>query len=175
MTEERLALELADQADTLVVADGPLTFAHPVRGAAVGYVKTLHQLYVGPDQLRVMAALPPGHRTPLFRLTGRFERYSWFLRLAAPHRTDPDLAGIVRLEVSDHVGLAEARRLADASAALLPAFAPTRGRDPRAPQNLLPIGALEQFLRRRMGDAAIVRRRISARLAQIESREPAHA
>jgi uncharacterized protein len=72
----------------------------------------------------------------------------------------------VRLEVSDAVGGEEARRLADATAAVLPAFAPSRSRDPRAPQNLLPIGALEAQLRRRLGDARLIRRRIASLLAR---------
>jgi hypothetical protein len=84
---------------------------------------------------------------------------------------DADLTGLVRLEVSEVVGVDAARALADASAALLPAFVPTRGRDPRAPQNLLPIGALEARLRRRLGDTRLIRRRVTALIA----RESLHA
>jgi hypothetical protein len=73
---------------------------------------------------------------------------------------------VVRLEVSDVVGLDAAVRLADATAVLLPRFSPSRGRDPRAPQNLLPIGALEAGLRRRLGDAALVRRHIQVYLGE---------
>jgi hypothetical protein len=51
------------------------------------------------------------------------------------------------------------------TAALLPAFVPGRGRDPRAPQNLLPIGALEARLRRRMGDVRLIRNRLAALVA----------
>ena len=64
------------------------------------------------------------------------------------------MAGIVRLEVAAHDGLEAALRLADLTSAALPRFAPRPGRDPRAPQNLFPISALENMLRHRLGDAA---------------------
>ncbi len=173
LAEERLARQLANRDGTLVVADGPLTFADPVRGSAVGYIKRIFLLYIDTPLLEVLAALPPGARSPLFGLKTpeRFARYSWFLRLAQAHPGESDLAGIVRLEVSDAVGFEAARRLANDTAGLLPRFVPSRGRDPRAPQNLLPIGALESQLRRRLGDARLVRRRIATVIAQ----EDAHA
>ncbi len=173
LCEERRARDLANREGTLVVADGPLTFGDPMRGAAVGFIKRLFQLYVEPTLLPVLARLPAGGRSPLFALTGqkRFARYSWFVRLAPLQPGDSDLAGLVRLEVSDSVGVDAARRLADATALLLPRFAPSRGRDPRAPQNLLPIGALEAQLRRRLGDPRIIRRRLAALIAT----EAAHA
>jgi hypothetical protein len=58
-----------------------------------------------------------------------------------------------------------ARQLADETATRLPAFVPSRARDPRAPQNLLPIGALEQHLRHRLGDARLIRRKIAQLIA----------
>ena len=57
-------------------------------------------------------------------------------------------------------------QVADATASCLPRLAPSPGRDPRAPQNLLPIGALEGALRRRLGDARLVRRHIEALVAR---------
>ena len=115
----------------------------------------------------VLFSLAAGARTPLFTLSSRrFARYSWFLRLAAPYAGDSELSGLVRLEVAEGVGLEAARVLADATCVLLPRFAPSRGRDPRAPQNLLPIGALESHLRHRLGDSNLVRRHISACLAK---------
>jgi hypothetical protein len=168
LAEERLARRLADLSDTLVVTDGPLGFGETVRGNAVGYVKRIFELYVERALLSVLASLPTGWRSPLFALTApaRFARYSWFLRLAAPHAGDSDLAGLVRLEVPASVGVDAARRLADATAAVLPRFAPGRGRDPRAPQNLLPIGALEAHLRREMGDPRLIRRHVVEHLAE---------
>lgn len=168
LAEEALARRLADEPDALVVSDGPLTFGERVRGSAVGYVKRLFELYVDPSLLGVLAGLPAGRRSPLFALEApsRFARYSWFLRLSAPGRADSDLAGLVRLEVAALVGREAALRLADATARALPRFAPPRGRDPRSPQNLLPIGALESRLRHALGDPALIRRKIAARLAE---------
>jgi len=48
--------------------------------------------------------------------------------------------------------------MADLATASLPRFASSRHRDPRAPQNLYPIGGLERELRRRSGDARFIYR-----------------
>jgi len=159
--------------EALVVVDGPLTFAEPERGGAVGFVKRLFKLYVEAPQLRVVEQLAVGERTPLFALsnTRRFERYSWFLRLAARANGTMELAGVVRMEVSRAVGKDAAIRLANLTAQLLPKFAPSRARDPRAPQNLLPIGAIEATLRHRLGDARLIRRHLEAFVI----RESSHA
>jgi hypothetical protein len=118
--------------------------------------------------LDLLARLGAGQRTPLFALRSsrRFVRFSWFLRLAQPRLGNSELAGIARLEVSEAVGLDAASRLADASAAVLPRFVPGRWRDPRSPQNLLPIGALEASLRHQMGDDRLIRRHIETLLAR---------
>jgi uncharacterized protein len=167
LAEERLGRELADADDTLVVADGPLTFEEATRGAVLGYIKRIFKLYLPTEHLDLLARLRAGERTPLFALRSsrRFVRFSWFLRLAPPQLGDSELAGIVRLEVSEVVGLDVAKRLADASAAVLPRFVPGRWRDPRSPQNLLPIGALEASLRRHMGDSVLIRRHIETLIA----------
>ena len=47
-------------------------------------------------------------------------------------------------EMDDSVAESDARRRADLTAALLPAYASTPNRDARAPQNLLPVGQLER-------------------------------
>ncbi len=167
LAESALGRRIADDDGTLVVADGPLRFDDH-RGAAVGYVKRFFERHG--VALSFLAALRPGTRSPLLAITGHgFSRYSWFVRLAPRGPADFDLAGLARLEVSDAVGLEAARRLADGTALRLPEFAPTRSRDPRAPQNLLPIGALESRLRRTMGDPQIARRRIEAFLARPEA------
>jgi hypothetical protein len=168
LAEESLARELADAPDRLVIADGPLTFSEPVRGEAVGYVKRLFRMYLPRTHLGILPDIPVGGRTPVFALrsTRRFARYSWFVRLSAPRGADSPFAGIVRLEVAEAVGAEGAKRIADATASCLPRLAPSRGRDPRAPQNLLPIGALEGALRRRLGDARLVRRHIEALVAR---------
>jgi hypothetical protein len=166
--EEQLGRELTDTDDSLVVVDGPLTFEQRMRGGAVGYVKRLFKLYVPSEKLDLIAELQAGQRTPIFALRSsrRFARYSWFLRLVPPGPGDSRLSGIVRLEVAEGVGVATACRLADATALMLPQFAPNRWSDPRSPQNLLPIGALEFQLRRHLGDVRLVRRHIETLVAE---------
>jgi hypothetical protein len=68
------------------------------------------------------------------------------------------------LEVRAAHGIDRAVELADFAAKRLPGFASSAIRDPRAPQNLVPVGALEQELRRRMGDALLIRRGIERRI-----------
>jgi hypothetical protein len=166
-TEEVLGRELAADS-SLVVADGPLTFEEPSRGAAVGYIKRVMRVYLPKPQLALLAELKLGQRTPLIalRTSKRFSRLSWFLRLAEPRRGDSEFSGIVRLEVAESVGVPRAQALASACCLLLPDMRARRGLDNRAPQNLLPIAALENFLRRKLGDERTVRRRIESFLAK---------
>jgi hypothetical protein len=167
--EAQLARACAAEAATLVVADGPLTFGEASRGQALGFVKRFFKIYVGNGQFRTLANLPVGARSPLFHIRGgaRFGRFSWFVRLAPRLSIDGDITGLARLEIADVVGFETARSLADAVTVVLPRFVPSRGRDPRAPQNLLPIGALEARLRHQLGDTRLIRRR----LADLISRE----
>lgn len=162
--EEALARELASHEDRLVVVDGPLTFEESTRGSAVGYIKRVMKPYLAPAQLALVADLEPGQRTPLFALRGskRFSRMSWFLRLSARRRGDSDFSGVVRLEVAGSVGLEKAISLAGRCGSFLPRLKGRRALDRRAPQNLLPISALESFLRRKLGDERIIRRRIES-------------
>jgi hypothetical protein len=166
--EEILARELAAHEGRLVVMDGPLTFEEHTRGSAVGYIKRVIKTYLAPPQLALLATLKPGQRTPLFALRGssRFSRISWFLRLSEPRKGDSDFSGIVRMEVAEAVGVKGAQKLAGACGALLPELKARRALDQRAPQNLLPISALERFLRRKLGDERIVRRRLESFLAR---------
>jgi hypothetical protein len=167
LKEERLARELANAEGTLVIADGPLTFADPAKGRVVGYIKRAFRLYLPPEKLQLLSDLPAGSRTPIFNLrSSRFRRYSWFVRLAAPRVPESDLSGIVRLETADSVGVKEASTLADLTAQTLTRFVPNRSRDPRSPQNLLPIGALENQLRHQLGHPALIRRQIESLIAQ---------
>jgi hypothetical protein len=112
-----------------------------------------------------VTSLRIGERTPLFLISnGKRDRYSWYLRIGEGRRFDHVLTGIIRLEVLAVVGFEAARHLAGMSAALLVRFASAAMRDPRAPQNLVPIGALESELRRRMGDPLVIRRAIEKRI-----------
>lgn len=144
--EGEVAERHADAA--LIVVDGPLSHRRHVTGA-VGYVKTQHVQYL-PDDLRVtLGTLPVGCRTPLFLTTTSWSRFSWYLRLA--NGTGP-AGGLVRCEVKADLAVGEASRLANLVTASLPRYASARHKDPRAPQNLYPIGGLERELRRRLGD-----------------------
>ncbi|MBL8230171.1 MAG: hypothetical protein JNL98_16905 [Bryobacterales bacterium] len=162
--EEALAREISDQPGRLVIVDGPLTFEEHTRGAAVGYIKRVMKTYLTGAHLELLTRLQPGQRTPLFALRGsqRFSRIAWFLRLTAPRRGDSEFSGIVRLEVAEAVGVERARELAGACGAMLPPLKARRGLDQRAPQNLLPISALERHLRHRLGDERVIRRRIES-------------
>jgi hypothetical protein len=165
--EERMGRDLATTDGALVIADGPLTFEEASRAAVLGYIKRIFRLYLPRERLDLLARLQAVERTPLFALRSsrRFVRFSWFVRLARPELGDSDLSGLVRLEVSEAVGIEVARRLANASTFILPRFVPGRWRDPRSPQNLLPIGALEASLRRHMGDGRLIRRHIETLIA----------
>lgn len=160
-TEVTVSQEQAVEPETWVIADGPLVHRRSSSAPILGYVKRLQRAYLPAEAASLLPALPVRHRTPLFLVrdpAGRFDRYSWYVRLApAPPIAHP-LAGLVRLEISTGAGLALAREAADLSARFLPEFASTPARDPRAPQNLLPIGALERTLRHALGDPQWVRR-----------------
>ena len=64
----------------------------------------------------------------------------------------------MRCEVAHAVGDEQTVELADLSASLLPQLASQAFRDPRAPQNLVPIAGLERELRRRLGAAPLIHR-----------------
>jgi hypothetical protein len=160
--EAALAETLAE--GCVVFLDGPLTFGAGSARPVVGFVKRLLRPYLPPAEAAVLRQLAPGERTPLFLIEAQTPRYSWYLRLGTGRAIDSALAGIVRLETSGTLGLARARELADTSARELPRFASSAERDPRAPQNLYPVGGLEAALRHRLGDHLVVRRAIEARL-----------
>ena len=55
-----------------------------------------------------------------------------------------------------HPPVTEVTRLGDLTATLLPPLASVPYKDPRAPQNLVPISALERELRHRLGDQHVL-------------------
>lgn len=141
--------------DDLLVVDGP------VRGRqelprVIGVVKTHHSDYLPPERAAVVPRLAAGERTPVFRVTGSWERHTWYLRLPCP--PGAPWAGVVRVECSASLSAADAVRTASVSQRVLPRFASVAYKDPRAPQNLYPIGGLERELRRRLGDRALLYR-----------------
>jgi hypothetical protein len=155
---KELELEAAMSAsagDELVVVDGPLGSRRVLAGT-VGYVKTHQVAYLPVELRRVVGALGPGERTPVFCIGDRFARHSWYLRL--PGEVAHPWSGVVRCETSVDVTPARAVELAHELAVLLPRFASVGHKDARAPQNLFPIAGLERELRHRLGDATVVHR-----------------
>lgn len=139
----------------LTVVDGPLKPGQNEPGI-VGYIKT-HRSSYGPPLVReVITTLEVGERTPLLLLGGIRHRYTWYFRLPCPVRHG--WAGIVRLEAPADQPIDEVIALADRLTATLPRFASCEEKDPRAPQNLYPIGGLERELRRRLGDQVLIMR-----------------
>jgi hypothetical protein len=148
-----------EQGADLLVVDGPL------RGRAhlpssIGFVKTHEVTYLPAEQNRVVAALGAGQRTPVFTIGTSWSRHSWYLRL--PGDAGSPWAGIVRCECSADLAPPAVIALANSATGALPRFASESHKDPRAPQNLYPIAALERELRRRLGDQQLVYRGLRA-------------
>ncbi len=164
--EARLAESLSRDESTLTFVDGPLRLRAPGQ-RVVGYIKRIHRWYLDAEHQVLLPQLRPGERTPLFRITeDGHERTSWFLRLADLRTHFHPLAGLMRLEVPGTLPLPDAVRLADQSARVLPLLASSPVRDPRSPQNLIPVGALEHALTHRLGDRRWVSRLITATIGR---------
>jgi hypothetical protein len=164
LTDAEVQLAMAFRArnpagDDLLVVDGPLR-GRTHLDRTVGYVKTHHASYLPAAQAAVVAALAPGQRTPVFLMGTSWRRDSWYLRL--PGSPGAPWSGVVRLECSADLPLARATALADLTARLLPPLASSPHKDPRAPQNLVPIGGLERELRHRLGDQQLLYRSLRA-------------
>jgi hypothetical protein len=139
----------------LLVVDGP------VRGRehlprVLGFIKSHQIAYLEPRLHGLVASLAPRERTPVFLIGGSWDRFSWYLRLPGP--PSHPWSGIARLECAANVTAADVIALAHLSQAVLPRFASEEFKDPRAPQNLYPVGALEKELRRRLGHPSLVYR-----------------
>jgi hypothetical protein len=158
------------EADDLLVVDGPLRGrVHLDR--TVGYIKTHHASYLPPVQAAVVGALGPGQRTPAFTMGTSWRRNSWYLQLPPDgNRASAGLAsasgapwaGVVRIECPADLPASRVSELADLTALVLPPLASAPHKDPRAPQNLVPIGGLERELRRRLGDQQLLYRALRA-------------
>ncbi|MFF4849757.1 hypothetical protein [Streptomyces sp. NPDC001194] len=156
-TNARTALDghgVAVGSDLLVV-DGPLRGrTHLPR--ALGFIKSHRTAYLPPDLHAMVAHLAPGERTPVFLMGTSWDRHAWYLRL--PCTPGPPWAGVVRLECAANVPREEAVALADLSQRVLPRYAGCEYKDPRAPQNLVPVAGLERELRRRLGNSSLLTR-----------------
>jgi hypothetical protein len=164
LTDAEVQLAMAFRAqhqadDDLLIVDGPLR-GRTHLDRIVGYIKTHHATYLRGEQAAVVAALRPGQRTPAFTMGTSWRRTSWYLQL--PATAGVPWSGVVRLECSADLPRPQVVELADLTARLLPRFASTPHKDPRAPQNLVPIGGLERELRRRLGDQQLLYRSLRA-------------
>lgn len=174
--EATLARELlsSSPAGELLVLDGTLAFV--TNEPVLGLIKRQHRMYLPPEHEGRLAALPLAARTPVFRITygangaqgaRRQRRWSWYLRIAHRRPADSHLVGIVRLELPDAVPLEDARGIAARAAEVLPLLASDPLRDPRAPQNLYPVGELERQLHRRLGHGELVRARLRQHIERL--------
>jgi len=154
---EAVVSEELAQAGSFVIADGPINDLSATE--KVGYIKSHRVFYLSPARAGIIGLLTPGSRTPLFLIGagGAYPRYSWYVKLAEVPGGH-DWSGVARAELSSHLDARTARTVADRTTALLPFVASPLHVDPRAPQNLVPIAALERELRRHMGDPAFVYR-----------------
>lgn len=164
--EGALAEELA-ASGLLVVVDGPLNFVRSRDLPVVGFVKTHYRMLLAPDEHRRVPMLAARERTSLFRLGA--DRYSCYLRLTPPGASSGPWAGIVRLEIPQSAGLSPAAAAADRVAGAVPRFAGIPHRDPRAPQNLQPVGALETYLRHQLGDHGLATRAVREAVAKLSA------
>ena len=154
--EGRLAEDLCEQG-YLVVIDGPLNFVRSRDLPVVGYVKTHYRALLGPGQHKRVPDLQPSERTSLFRLGN--DRYRLPPVTGGGTSSGPWF-GIVRLELPQSPGLNAVVEVADRVAGTIPRFAGVAHRDPRAPQNLQPIGALETHLRHLLGHSGLASRAV---------------
>ncbi|MGZ4206485.1 MAG: hypothetical protein ACXVQ6_01145 [Actinomycetota bacterium] len=143
----------------LIVLDG-LLWGRADIPHAIGYVKSHRTPYLPAELNAIVSSLGPGQRTPLFLVSTSWTRFSWYVRL--PGASGHPWSGVVRCEATPDLSPADAATVADGATAALPRFASSRHRDPRAPQNLYPIGGLERELRRRSGDARLIYRSLLA-------------
>lgn len=152
----------SDGADLLVV-DGPLRNRRQLP-RTIGYVKTQQKQYLPAQLTQVVTALRPGQRTPVFALGTVWGGWSWYLRL--PGASGAPWSGIVRVECSPDLTPEQAIELAELSGATLPRFASSAYKDPRAPQNLVPIAGLERRLRGMLGDSRVLHRALTLATAR---------
>jgi hypothetical protein len=161
-----LEVEISGTARTdgdLLVVDGPLRGRRHLP-RTIGYVKTQQSQYLPPALALVVTALRPGQRSPVFALGTAWGGWSWYLRL--PGASGAPWSGIVRLECSPDLTTDQAIELANLSLVTLPRFASTPYKDPRAPQNLIPIAGLERRLRGLLGDARLLHRALTLATAR---------
>lgn len=171
--ERLLAARLVQKhPDALIVCDGPRPLIRDERNI-IGYVKTIHDPRLSREQLGMVRSLEEGERSPVYLVHTKDANnnyFEWFLRLRDPRPWLYSLAGMVRIQAyageNFRENIDDVIELANWTCLNLTKFASRQHQDPRAPQQLLPTRALESELRRRMGDAQLIRRRITEYLSQ---------
>ena len=164
--EQTLAARLSE--GSLVFADGPLHLdAGAGKARVVGVVKRMVRSYLPEEQAALLPKLRAGERSPVFGLGNQvLDRFAWYVRLIESSSSWHELAGLVRCEVRMELGLEQAVKIADLVACHLPTYAGRPGIDPRAPQNLTPVGALEERLKHRLGSAILISRALLTHIAK---------
>jgi uncharacterized protein len=171
--EQLLASRLVQHhPNALIICDGPRPLISGERNI-IGYVKTIHDPRLSREQLAVVRSLEEGERSPVYLVHTKDaanDYFEWFLRLRDPRPWLYSLAGMVRIQAyageNPRETIEDVIELANWTCLNLTKFASRQHQDPRAPQQLLPTRALESELRRRMGDAQLIRRRITEYLSQ---------
>ncbi|MCS6997848.1 MAG: DNA double-strand break repair nuclease NurA [Aquificaceae bacterium] len=162
--EAKVALEVSRKfPSTLLLCDG--TLSHRLRNTpCLGFVKSIKRLYLDLSHVNLLYSLRVGQRSPILKLhyqrrqeeREKTDKYTWYVRLS----NHEGLHGLARVEVFPQRDLHTLKEMADLSAGILPLFASQSFQDRRSPQNLLPIGRLEKFLRLHLGAYGLIRRKI---------------
>ncbi|SHK28109.1 DNA double-strand break repair nuclease NurA [Thermocrinis minervae] len=155
--------EVLKQNPDLVICDGSLSYklknlSHPI----VGYVKTIKKLFIPKEHTNLIQELNVGERTPIVKVhyqrtheeEEKVERYTWYVKLSE----GTGISTVARLETFSTLPLEEVVRIANLTTGILYRFASKPFQDVRSPQNLLPIGKLEKFLRSHLGNHTFIRR-----------------
>ncbi len=142
----------------LTVVDGPLNNIRSRNMPVIGYVKTHHRPVLDAEQWRRVPRLRVGQRTSLFALYS--DVHACYTRVGDCGRWASPWAGVVRLDVPSSVGVKAVAQTVDRAAVWLPRFASAPHRDPRAPVNLQPVGALERRLHRELGSRQLAVRAV---------------
>lgn len=158
-----------DADDDLLVLDGSVQGRQHLP-RTVGFTKTHSQTYLPATLGGIVARLDTGQRTPVFRIDGPWRRHTWYLRL--PCAPAGPWAGVVRVECSADLPVAEAVALAARSQVTLVRYASAEYKDSRAPQNLYPIAGLERALRRRLGEQALLYRALRRSASDVTTVTP---
>jgi hypothetical protein len=165
LAEARLAEDLCRRGH-LTIVDGPLRYIRGMDLPIVGYVKSHYQSLLSLEHHERIPSLAPGQRTSMFLLHG--DRYACYARLAHSQTLSGPWGGIIRLETPQSCGQESAARVLSAITGALIPFAGIAFKDPRAPQNLQPVFALENRLRRLMGSAALATRAVRQSVSSIQ-------